>query len=67
VITIHTCVTNPLYFLFIKLYKIILYSYYIRTHSHKSPFTGITFQHNNNNNNNNAHNQYQTHTHNINL
>ena len=34
-ITIHTHVTNPLYFLIIKLYKVILYLYYTRIHSHK--------------------------------
>ena len=34
-IIIHTHITNPLYFLIIKLYKVILYLYYTHTHSHK--------------------------------
>ena len=59
-ITIHTLVTNPMYFLIIKLYKVILYLYYIFTHItvHTNNITT-----NNNNNNNNTRNQYQTHTH----
>ena len=56
-ITIHThvSVTNPLYFLIIKLYKIILYLYNTLTHSHKS--------HYNKNIKNITPSQYQTYTH----
>ena len=32
--TIHTHVTNPLYFLIIKLYKVILYLYCTHKHPH---------------------------------
>ena len=41
-ITIHTHVINPLYFLIIKLYKIILYLYYTHKYLHTSLFTQIT-------------------------
>ena len=34
IITISTHVTNPLYFLIIKLYKVILYLYFIHKHPH---------------------------------
>ena len=36
VITIHTLVTNPFYFLINKLYKAILYLYYTHKHPHTS-------------------------------
>ena len=41
-ITIHTHVINPLYFLIIKLYKIILYLYCIHKYPHTLLFTQIT-------------------------
>ena len=43
-ITIRTHVINPLYFLIIKLYKIILYLYTTPTDSHIPQFTQITLQ-----------------------
>ena len=41
-ITIHTHVINPLYFLIIKLYKIILYLYCTHKYLYTSLFTQIT-------------------------
>ena len=41
-IIIHIHVTNPLYFLSIKLYKVILYLYYICTYSQKKTQKIIT-------------------------
>ena len=43
-ITIHTHIINPLYFLIIKLYKGILYLYYTHKHQHTSLFTQIILQ-----------------------
>ena len=54
IITIHIDVTNPLYFLIIELYKVILYVYYTHTHIYiDNIITKI----------NNVHNQYQKYTH----
>ena len=39
IITIHIHVTNPLYFLIIKLYKVILYLYGTQTSNHVSIHT----------------------------
>ena len=41
-ITIHTHVINSLYFLIIKLYKVILYLYYTHKYPHTLLFTQIT-------------------------
>ena len=41
-ISIYTNVTNYMYFLIIKLYKVILYLYYTCTHQHTSQFTQET-------------------------
>ena len=43
-ITIHTYVINPLYFLIIKLYKVILYLYCIHRYPHTTLFTQITLK-----------------------
>ena len=40
----HTQVTNPFYFLIIKLYKIILYLYCTYKHPHTSLVTQITIK-----------------------
>ena len=42
IITIHTHVANPLYFLIIKLYKVILYLYCTHKHPRTLLFTKIT-------------------------